>query len=393
MNLNKKTFVNDLVPGQKVEEIFVLAEARQQQARNGPYWLLRLQDSQGMVEAKIWSPVSQRYAEFLPGTLIRIQGQVVSFRDQIQITVEQADVLDLAEQDVDWSLFLPRSSRDPALLLKDVEELCTRHLRHEPWRTFCLTTLRDETVRARLLTAPGAKTLHHAYIGGLLEHTLAVCRLCMTISAHYPQLDRETMLAGAVFHDLGKAWELTAGVQREYTNEGRLLGHIQLGLEVLGPFLENAPGLTPELKLHFKHLLISHHGEYEFGSPKRPKTLEALVLHYADNLDAKMNMVEQLLENTPGQESWTPYQRSMERQFYRAVHTPSLGTTPDNESELGSESKTHHELTVQSRPEQTVPLETDAMPEKQVENRRVASTKKSQRSGVANFLEGLQPYE
>jgi len=328
VSLQKKIFVQDLVPGQRIEEVFVLAEARQQQARNGPYWLLRLQDSQGIVEAKIWSPVSQQYAELPPGELVRVQGQVGSFRDQVQITVDRLDLVGLPDSEVDWSLFLPRSSRDPALLLEDVEKLCKQELRHEPWRKFCLHALRDDAIRDRLLTAPGAKTMHHAYIGGLLEHTLAVCRLCMTICDLYPRLDREILLAGAIFHDLGKAWELSSGIQRDYTDAGRLLGHIHLGLEVLGPFLERAKDLSAELKLHFKHLLLSHHGEHAFGSPKRPKTLEALVLHYADNLDAKMNIVEQLLEGIAEQESWTPYHRGMERQFFRAVATPRPEVRP-----------------------------------------------------------------
>lgn len=328
VSLQKKTFVKDLAPGQRIEEIFLLAEARQQHARNGPYWLLRLQDSQGIVEAKIWSPASQQYAELPPGELVRVQGQVGSFRDQVQITVDRLDFVGHPDSEVDWSLFLPRSSRDPALLLEDVEKLCKQELRYEPWRKFCLKALRDDAIRDRLLTAPGAKTMHHAYIGGLLEHTLAVCRLCIAICDLYPRLDREILLAGAIFHDLGKAWELSSGIQRDYTDEGRLLGHIHLGLEVLGPFLERAKDLSPELKLHFKHLLLSHHGEHAFGSPKRPRTLEALVLHYADNLDAKMNMVAQLLAGITEQESWTAYHRGMERQFFRAAATPRPEAKP-----------------------------------------------------------------
>lgn len=330
MSLQKKTFVKDLVSGQRVEEIFVLAEAGRHEARNGPYWLLRLQDCQGMVEAKIWSPASRRYSEFTPGALVRVAGQVGSFRGQIQINVEHLETEEQPEEGTDWSLFLPRSSRDPALMLKELEGLCKAELRHDPWRKFCLKTLRDETVRARLLAAPAAKTLHHAYVGGLLEHTLAVCRLCLSICEQYPGLDREVLLVGAVFHDLGKAWELSSGIHRDYTDEGRLLGHIQIGLEILAPFLHRAGDLEPELKLHFKHLLVSHHGEHEFGSPKRPKTPEALVLHYADNLDAKMNTVGRLLEDLPEQDSWTPYQRSMDRQFYRAVRTPRHDEGPSD---------------------------------------------------------------
>lgn len=323
MSVQKKTFVKDLVSGQRVDEIFVLAEARQQEARNGLFWTLRLQDAQGVVEAKIWYPNSQQYEKFSPGELVRVRGQAGSFRDQLQITVDQVDVLDATDEAVDWSLFLPRSSRDPAEMLQELEELCAQNLHHVPWRKFCLMVLRDETIRSRMLMAPAAKSMHHAYIGGLVEHTLAVCRLCLAIADRYPALDREILLVGGVFHDLGKAWELSAGIHRDYTDQGRLLGHIQLGLEILEPFLAGAPDLPPELKMHFKHLLISHHGEYAFGSPKRPKTLEAFALHYADNLDAKMNTVTRLVEGLSEQESWTPYQRSMERQLFRPVHTPN----------------------------------------------------------------------
>ena len=163
--------------------------------------------------------------------------------------------------------------------------------------------------------------MHHAYIGGLLEHTLSVCRLCMVISELYPQVDREILLVGAIFHDLGKAWELNAGIQRDYTDPGRLLGHILLGVEILEPFLVKTE-LPPGLKLHLKHLLISHHGEYAYGSPRRPKTVEALILHYADNLDAKVNMTSLLVDALPEGDSWTPYQRSLERQMFRPERTP-----------------------------------------------------------------------
>ena len=322
MVVQKKMFIPDIQAGTRVDEVFVLVESRQGQARNGPYWQLRLQDARGTLDGKIWSPTSQSYPELPVGELVRVQGSTELFRDQLQIRVESLETVQVAPDQVDWSLFLPRSVREPEDMLLELEELCNKGLRHAPWRNFCRRVLRAPEIRTRLLLAPGAKSMHHAYIGGLLEHTLSVCRLSMAISDQYPDVDREILLVGAVFHDLGKAWELGAGVQREYTDPGRLLGHILLGLEVLEPFLAKSDDLSAGLKLHLKHLLVSHHGEYEYGSPKRPKTSEALILHYADNLDAKVNMTAVLLEALPEEISWTPYQRSMERQFFRPERTP-----------------------------------------------------------------------
>ena len=322
MAVQKKMFIPDIQPGTRIDELFVLVEARQGQARNGPYWQVRLQDARGAVDGKIWSPVSQNYPELPVGQVVRVQGGADLFRDQLQVRIESLEILQVAADQIDWGLFLPRSVREPEEMLLELEELCKRELHHAPWRKFCRKVLLHPEIRSRLLLAPGAKSMHHAYIGGLLEHTLSVCRLSLAISDQYPEVDREVLLVGAVFHDLGKAWELDAGVQREYTDPGRLLGHILLGLDVLEPFLSKIDDLSPGLKMHLKHLLASHHGTYEYGSPSLPKTSEALILHYADNLDAKVNMTSVLVDALPEDAVWTPYQRSMERQFYRPERTP-----------------------------------------------------------------------
>lgn len=323
MVVQKKLYVSDFQMGNRVDETFVLTEARQCQAKNGPYWQVRLQDARGELDGKIWSPVSRDYQELPVGVLVRVKGTMDQFRDQLQLRIDKLDILEVAPHEVDWALFAPRSRREPEALLQDIETLCRGEIRHDAWRAFCQSVLSDTEVRARLLHAPGAKSMHHAYIGGLLEHTLSVCRLCLAISAQYPRVDRDILLVAAVFHDLGKAWELGAGLQRDYTDPGRLLGHILLGLEILEPYLQAAPDISPGLKLHFKHLLASHHGEYAYGSPKLPQTPEAIILHYVDNLDAKVNMVSLLVDAIPENESWSPYQRSMERQFFRAETSPA----------------------------------------------------------------------
>ncbi len=298
-----------------------MAEARTGQSRNGPYWSLVLQDLSGQMEAKVWSPLSQAHPDLAAGQIVLVRAQAATYRDKCQLTIDQIELVDASQ--VQLSDYLPPSPVDPAALLAEIEELCRRELPHKPWRALMKKIFTDPEVRDRLLPATGAKAVHHAYAGGLLEHTLAVARTCMALSDLYPALDRQILLVAALLHDLGKAWELTSGLACEYTDEGRLLGHIQLGLSKLEPFLAKAKDLDQGLILHLKHLIISHHGEYEFGAPKRPKTPEAFILHFADNIDAKMNtMAGAYAELEGANQSWTPFQRYLDRYLYRAPHTP-----------------------------------------------------------------------
>lgn len=325
MNL-KKLFVRELTPGDAVDEVFALAEARQGQAKNGPFWSLALEDNSGRVAAKIFSPHSASCPILAPGMLVRVRGQVGVYRDETQIVAESLQVLDPESPDLVLSDFVASSRRSPEDLLADIEAMCREHLRHKPWRTLVRRVLTDPAVKARLLAAPGAVSVHHAYVGGLLEHTLSVCNLCMSFCDQYPALDREALLAAAVFHDLGKAWEYGTGLAREVTDEGRLLGHISLGLDVLAPFLAKS-GLDEGLILHLKHIIVSHHGELAFGSPKRPKTAEAFALHFADNLDAKLATVAEALDEAEaGEGGWSAYTRSLERPVYRPARTPGRET-------------------------------------------------------------------
>lgn len=317
----KTAFVQDLAPGHTVSDLFVIADAKQATSRNGPYWSLTLFDRTGRIEAKLWSPAAQNYPSLSAGQVARVSGQVESYRDKPQINVRELDLLAGDLDHADLAGLLPMSSVPPEELLRQLEELLRQNLRHKPWRKLCSSVLNDEQTRARLLAAPGAKSIHHAYQGGLLEHTLAVCRICHAAAGLYPQLDGQALLAGAAFHDLGKAWELSGGLAQDFTDEGRLLGHIQLGIEVLEPFVRKAR-LEPELALHLKHLILSHHGELAYGSPKRPKTAEALVLHFADQMDSKLGTLAATFDQDAAEGSWSPFVRSLERFLYRPMSTP-----------------------------------------------------------------------
>ncbi len=321
---DKKTYVRDLTEGQHVADVFALARVQRKEAKNGPYWQLSLADNSGQIEARIWHPQSQQYENLLPEQFVAVTGQVASFKNQLQMNVTDMAVIDPIEAGLNLADFLPSSTIPPADILAEMEQLLDRELAFKPWRELCKKILGDQHIRAALLTAPGAKSIHHAYAGGLLEHTLGIMRICTALAALYPNVDKEILLVAALGHDLGKAFELSHGISREYTDPGRLLGHIQLGLEALEPFLQKTKDLPEELTLHLKHLIIAHHGELEFGSPRRPKTVEAFILHYADNLDAKINTVDAALagdDDEPGQ--WSEYHRTLGRYLYRPMRTPA----------------------------------------------------------------------
>ncbi len=357
----KAAFVKDLTPGVPVRDLFCITSAKSGQAKNGPYWSLTLEDATGSVEAKIWSPASLAYEGLASGQFVLIEGMTGSYRDKPQLSVDRLEIVPV-EAIADLSLFIASSAVSPAELLAELEALCRDQIRHKPWRKFCLKILSTLEIRERLLAAPGAKAIHHSYLGGLLEHTLAVCRICAAFCDLYPALDRDVLIAAAMFHDLGKAWELTSGAVRDYTDEGRLLGHIILGIEILDPFLKKAQDLDPDFITHFKHIIVSHHGEYEFGSPKRPKTPEAFVLHFADNADSKLNTVFGAFAQDDGAQAdaegedaanagapaWSPFMRSLDRFVFNPRRAPRQEREPaQGESGRGGRDKSKEKGPVQ----------------------------------------------
>lgn len=286
--MQQRQTIHSLRPNEDVHSVFLIGAASLQQSRNGPYWRLDLRDATGSVEAKIWSPLSASYSELAAGQLVEVSARGGLFRDQLQLTIDALRPLSQEEQnELTLADFMPASPRRPADMLAEIEDLCEKELTHKPWRAFARSVLRDERIRSRLLVAPAAKSVHHAYVGGLLEHMLSVAGLCLRMADHYPDLDRQTLFAAALFHDIGKLEEMSGGLANDYTDGGRFLGHIVQGLIMLEPYLA-ASGLEPDLALHFRHLIASHHGELEFGSPRQPATAEAFALHYADNVDAKI---------------------------------------------------------------------------------------------------------
>ena len=327
---SKKIFVQDIRSGQQIDDIFMVISARQAQARNGPYWQLTLQDMTGEIQARVWNPLSRQFQEIPAEQVVRIRASSQVFGDQLQLNVDEMHFMDPGE--VDPGLFLPVSSTPPQELHQNLLLFLQQNVSYPGWKKLVKKILTREEIKTALLKAPAAKSIHHAYMGGLLEHTLSVCRICNQICDIYPDLDRDILLCAASLHDLGKTMEILPGASREYSHQGQLLGHIFLGMDMIEPFLNKAKDLDDHLIMHLKHIIISHHGELEFGSPKRPKTREAFVLHFADNLDAKIKTLDQALtggaesEDAPG--FWSDYQRSLGRFVFQPARTPRPPESP-----------------------------------------------------------------
>lgn len=319
--MQKGAYVKDITANAQVDGIFVICDAKLGQARNGPFWNIGLMDCTGNIEAKIWYPLSSEFAHLEIGVFAHASGRASLYRDQLQLILDKLVILGKSgEAEIDKRLFLPASARDPEEMFQELKNLCLEEFRYPPWRKFVLAVLGDESILADFKTIPAAKYMHQAYLGGLLEHTLGVFKLCRQVADNYPELDRQTLLAGALLHDIGKIREFSGGLANDYTDDGRLLGHIILGLEIIKPFLEKS-SLEEPLKQHLRHLILSHHGQYEFGSPKLPSTAEAFALHYADNLDAKLAQCRSISGET-GPAEWSVYQKTLDRSIFNPPHTP-----------------------------------------------------------------------
>lgn len=312
----KKVFIGDMVENQSIDSVFLVVEKRIADTRSGtPYLRLRLSDRTGEIEARVWEQASEVAREFDKDDFIRVKGRVSRYQDTLQITIHH--IQRLPESTVDPSEFLPTSTRDIEAMWNELRTVA-RGVENRGLRQLLDAFLDDPQFSARFKRVPAAKKLHHVYIGGLLEHTVDLCRLVLAVSEIYAGLNRDVLVTGAILHDIGKIEELTCERSFDYSDQGRLLGHLVMGVEMLETKIATLDNFSEELALNLKHLIISHHGQYAWGSPKRPKTLEAIVLHYLDDMDAKFNGVQAFLErSTRFNSRWTEHHRVFDQLFYQ----------------------------------------------------------------------------
>lgn len=343
----KKVFVEDIQEREQISSPFLVRDKIIGMAKNGrPYMTLKLMDRSGEVEGRIWDRVDEMSARFEKDDFVQVAGKASVYMGKMQLIVQ--DLERVEETSIELADFLPVSRRGGDEMVAEltllVEALSDPHL-----KSLMQAFLADEAFMAGYKRAPAAKAMHHVYLGGLLEHSLAVAALANDISQRYPDINRDLLVVGALLHDAGKVVELRYQRSFEYTDAGKLLGHIMIGVELVEEKLRSLQDFPVELAIHLKHLLLSHHGQYEYGSPKRPKTMEAVILNFIDDLDSKINGVQTHIAREPDSDSsWTQYHRLYDRYFFkggssRTAAEPVVAEPPENQAkELDSTGKARY---------------------------------------------------
>jgi len=310
-----KVFVNDLKERDQIDSPFLVRDKIMAMAKNGkPYMTLKLMDRSGEVEGRVWDRVDEFDSQFDKDDFICVRAKASVYMGKMQLIVQ--DLRRIDEANVDLSDFLPVSQYDPQQMLAEVNALIASMSDHHI--KLLLGVFFADTDFVKLFCkAPAAKAMHHVYLGGLLEHSLAVARLASDIAQRYATIDRDLLICGALLHDIGKVAELRYARSFDYSDAGKLIGHIVLGVEMVDEkirTIEDFPAIKATL---IKHLLLSHHGQYDYGSPKRPKTLEAVVLNFIDDMDSKINGVQAHIDkDQKGDSGWTGYHRLYDRYFF-----------------------------------------------------------------------------
>ncbi len=308
----KSPYVSELEPNQTVQATFLVHSKDVRQKKSGDCYLsLLLADRTGELDAKMWDNVADVMETFARNDFVRVKGLLQIHQNRLQLTVHKMQKVD--EREVDFSDYFPASRRDPGEMFaefgREIAAVANPHL-----KALIEAVFADEEIASRFRAAPAGKQIHHAYLGGLLEHVLSLCRLARLAAGHYPDIDVDLLIAGALLHDLGKIHELTYERSFGYSDEGQLLGHIVIGLRLIDEKLRALPGFPPRLATLVEHLIVSHHGAPEFGSPRTPMLPEALLLHHLDNLDSKMENMRALLEkDSLVAGCWTAYSPAIER--------------------------------------------------------------------------------
>ncbi len=312
-------YIDSLHEGERVTSIYMCKQKNAATTKNGkPYENVLLQDRTGTLDAKIWEPNSMGIEEFEALDFIEVQGEVTVFNGAMQMSIKRARKC--TEGEFDMKDFLPVSSRD-------IEEMYGELmiLKNKVGNTYLRSLLdsffvEDAELIKNFKFHSAAKSVHHGFVGGLLEHTLGVATLCDCFADRYPMLNRDLLLTGAMLHDIGKLKELSDFPTNDYTDDGQLLGHIIIGVEMIGKRAAMIDGFPAKLESELKHLIVSHHGEYEYGSPKKPAIMEAFALNFADNMDAKMETLKELLSTPQAQTGeWLGFQKMLDTNVRRTV--------------------------------------------------------------------------
>jgi 3'-5' exoribonuclease len=351
-----KLLLRDLKENENFESAFLVNQKSLLVSKtNRPYLSLKLADKSGEAEGRVWDNVESLGSRFEKNDFIRVVGRPVVYQDKIQLNIVQVERLNPDEISIED--FLPVSKRD----IGEMAETLLGFIRNEvknPWiRKFLLAIFEDPEILNRVRRAPAAKTNHHAWVGGLLEHIVHLCELGRDVLKHYPSVNPDLVYTGLMLHDIGKIYEMTYERFFSYTDEGQMVGHLIQGVEMVYEKIRSISDFPERLKTHIVHIILSHHGKLEFGSPKLPMTLEAIMVHYLDDMDSKLQGVLDLAEKENSENPWTNFNRLFGRPMYKSslpdmeeslkwsASPPSIPESPPKNSAPQRKPRPHEPLT------------------------------------------------
>jgi 3'-5' exoribonuclease len=315
--MGKNLFVKDLKNMETAliftENFLVTSKSVLKTNAGKPYLSLTLKDASGEIDGRVWDNVDSISARFGSNDYVSLTGSLVTHQGRHQVKI--LDIKKVEAEQIDPGDFIPATVKSIDEMWGRIESLIAS-IGDKSLKSFLKELFSSSEIAKKVKTAPAGKVLHHEYIGGLLEHVLSVAEICDFLSTHYPEASRDMLIAGALLHDIGKIYELSYDRAIDYTDEGKLIGHIVIGAELITKLEEKKKLLGKEKEMLLKHIILSHHGELEYGSPKRPKTLEALIVHFVENLDSKVGAFLSVLEKSDGDEAWSDYQRMFNRFLY-----------------------------------------------------------------------------
>lgn len=308
--------VSQLREGDNIEDVFLLREYRLSTTKNGrPFARVRLGDASGTVAGIYWDIPQQAVDVLRKAKHVLVKGTVRTYQDALQLNVDSLEEKLLSKEEA--SAFLPHTDKDIDAYMARLRKIMDK-VRHPHLAALVEAIFADEDLCSKFKRAPAASQMHHAYIGGLLEHTTSMAEAALKLCEHYEQLDRDLLLVGVLIHDIGKVDEFRYQTEIDYSDTGRLVGHIAIGVSILEEKVADVEGFPKALLDVLKHYVLSHHGVPEFGAVRRPMTAEAVVLHYLDNIDAKLEAFFRAVSEEPGaNDSWTPYQKMFEGYLYK----------------------------------------------------------------------------
>lgn len=303
-------YINELRDGEMISEVYLCKNKVVAKTKAGKsYYSMQLQDKTGMIDAKVWE-LTNAIAHFEPMDFIRVDAQVTSFNGSLQLNVKRVRVADIGEYDT--ADYMPCSQKNIDSMYEQLVAIINSVKDEYLHKLLSMFFIEDKEFADRFKKHSAAKSIHHGFIGGLLEHSLSVAKLCSYLADNYPVLKRDLLITAAICHDIGKIDELSEFPENDYTDEGQLVGHIVMGAMMISEKIAQIPGFPTVLANELKHCILAHHGELEYGSPKKPSLIEALALAHADNIDAKLQTFTEVLNANQDKAGWLGFNKMFE---------------------------------------------------------------------------------